>query len=88
MLSIFLRRISTDRIIAAREPTITMAASMIKAFAGLYLNLPSHSYVRTNADTTITTENIISRLSIFVPSFALYGYPIVLISFIFDRDVA
>ncbi len=35
---------------------MTIADNMINEFAGLYLNLPSYSYVRTNDDTTITTD--------------------------------
>ena len=48
--------ISTDKIMAASAPIMTIADNMINEFAGLYLNLPSHSYVRTNDDTTITTD--------------------------------
>ena len=56
ILSIFLSLISTDKIMAASAPIMTIADNMINEFAGLYLNLPSHSYVRTNDDTTITTD--------------------------------
>lgn len=56
ILSIFRSLISTDKIMAASAPIMTIADNMINEFAGLYLNLPSHSYVRTNDDTTITTD--------------------------------
>ncbi len=56
ILSIFLSLISTDKIMAASASIMTIADNMINEFAGLYLNLPSHSYVRTNDDTTITTD--------------------------------
>jgi len=52
---------------AASAPIMTIADNMMSEFAGLYLNLPSHSYVSTKDDTTITTEKIMSRVSIIYP---------------------